>query len=126
MRRVWSQRCHGDGTQPMPSPANQAASTSHLNVGVLNDEQIAAAIKRVRPHTMVVIDSLRLLARQVSSLLLEGVDGDFVECGAWRGGASFLMADLLRQRSMSDRKVWLFDSFQGIPEPELVDGAAAL
>jgi hypothetical protein len=35
------------------------------------------------------------------------------------------MAHLLRQAGASDRKVWLFDSFEGIQPPEGIDGAAA-
>ncbi|HSF01507.1 MAG TPA: TylF/MycF/NovP-related O-methyltransferase, partial [Solirubrobacterales bacterium] len=33
---------------------------------------------------------------------------------------------LLRQAGIRDRKVWLFDSFEGLPAPEAIDGPAAL
>jgi hypothetical protein len=36
------------------------------------------------------------------------------------------MADLLRQAGVRDRKIWLFDSFEGLPAPEAIDGPAAL
>ena len=75
---------------------------------------------------MVPDRSLVELARQVCAILALGIPGDFVECGVWRGGASFLMAELLRQIGASDRRVWLFDSFEGLPPPAEIDGARAL
>ena len=66
------------------------------------------------------------LALQVKQVLAHNIPGDFVECGVWRGGASFLMGELLRQAGVNDRKVWLFDSFEGLPPPEGIDGPAAV
>jgi hypothetical protein len=74
---------------------------------------------------MVAEASLVDLALQVKQVLVGNIPGDFVECGVWRGGASFLMAELLRQAGVTDRKVWLFDSFEGLPPPEGIDGPAA-
>lgn len=87
-----------------------------------NLEQI---LDKIRPYTMVPDASLIDLAWQVCGVLATGVPGDFVECGVWRGGASFLVAELLRQAGIDDRKVWLFDSFEGMPPPEEIDDAAA-
>ncbi len=83
-------------------------------------------LERFRPLTMVPQDGLVHLASLVDHVLIEGIPGDFVECGVWRGGASFLMAELLRQRGVADKKVWMFDSFEGLPPPRPIDGAAAL
>jgi hypothetical protein len=87
---------------------------------------LAPLLEKVGPLTMVPEAPLLDLACLVRAVLAEGIPGDFVECGAWRGGASFLMADLLRQAGVTDRKVWLFDSFEGLPAPERIDGPAAL
>ncbi len=43
--------------------------------------------------------------------------GDVVECGIFRGATSVLMAKLMDIRQ-SDKKLFLFDSFQGLPEPD--------
>lgn len=43
----------------------------------------------------------------------DGVPGDLVECGVWRGGS----AGLLGLATTQDRRLWLFDSFEGLPEP---------
>ena len=82
-------------------------------------------IDKVSRFTMVCRENLLELARHVHAIIALGIEGDFVECGAWRGGAGFLMADLLRQSGVTDRKVWLFDSFEGLPPPQPIDGPAA-
>lgn len=75
---------------------------------------------------MVGSAALFNLARMVRAVLTFDIPGNLVECGVWRGGASFLMADLLRQAGVRDRKVWLCDSFEGLPPPQEVDGPAAV
>src|SRR5688572_12988550 len=82
-------------------------------------------VSSVRPYSMVPHAALVDLARQTRVVLEQDIPGALVECGAWRGGASFLMALILRQAGARDRKVWMFDSFEGIQPPEEIDGPAA-
>ena len=60
-------------------------------------------------------------ARQLNA---ERINGAFVECGVWLGGCSAVMTDVVRQGTVP-RKVWLFDSFEGLPRPSEEDGAQA-
>jgi hypothetical protein len=83
-------------------------------------------LERVEPLTTTPRDALIDLALLVRAVLRFDVPGAFVECGSWRGGAGLLMAHLLREAGARDRKVWLFDSFEGLPPPQQIDGAAAL
>ena len=92
----------------------------------LHTDHLSPLLNKVRPYTLVPTESLVDLARQVYAVLAYEIPGDFVECGVWRGGASFLIATLLREAGVRDRKVWLFDSFEGIPAPEAIDGPAAI
>jgi O-methyltransferase len=75
---------------------------------------------------MLSDDQLIFLAGLTRDIIKVGVPGDLVECGVWRGGASFLMARVLKSSGTLDRKVWLFDSFEGLPPPESIDGGKAL
>ena len=43
------------------------------------------------------------------------LEGAIVECGVWRGGCAAVMATVA-EKSKSNRKVWLFDSFEGMPQ----------
>jgi O-methyltransferase len=87
---------------------------------------LGPTLERIRPLSMVPNHALIQLARQVRQTLAENVAGDFVECGVWRGGSAFLVADLLRRQGAAGRKVWLFDSFEGHRVPEEIDGPAAV
>jgi O-methyltransferase len=67
--------------------------------------------------TMVGLTRLDDLQRCVETVVREGVDGDLIEAGVWRGGASILMRATLETLG-DDRTVWLADSFEGFPEPD--------
>jgi O-methyltransferase len=48
------------------------------------------------------------------------IEGDFVECGVWRGGNSIIAADVFKTMH-SKKLVWLFDTFSGMTEPTAAD-----
>jgi hypothetical protein len=55
----------------------------------------------------------------VDSIVRDGVDGDLIEAGTWRGGATILMRAVLDTAGEErERTVWVADSFQGFPESE--------
>jgi hypothetical protein len=83
-----------------------------------------ALFRSVTPYTMVNSFKLRNvweLARAADNRRLAGA---FVECGVWRGGAAALMA-YSAKIAKSERLTWLFDSFEGLPEPSARDGPDA-
>lgn len=49
------------------------------------------------------------------------VPGDFVECGVWRGGSVMAMAKELVSLGVTDRHIWLYDTFAGMTSPTLED-----
>lgn len=65
--------------------------------------------------TMVGMRRLDHLQSCVETVVREGVPGNLIEAGVWRGGASMLMRATLRMCGASDREVWLADSFEGLP-----------
>jgi Macrocin-O-methyltransferase (TylF) len=53
-----------------------------------------------------------------------GLKGAFVECGVWHGGSAAVMARAILDEGATGRRLHLFDSFVGIPEPDAdLDGA---
>ena len=52
----------------------------------------------------------------VKHVVKNEVEGDFVECGVWRGGNSMVAAEIIRLNG-SNKKVWLYDTFSGMTEP---------
>lgn len=66
--------------------------------------------------TMVGLERLDDLQACVESVVRDGVAGDLIEAGSWRGGASLLMRATLDTLGAEDRTVVVADSFQGFPE----------
>jgi O-methyltransferase len=54
----------------------------------------------------------------IESVIADKVPGDFVECGVWRGGSSIFAKAVFKAWGVTDRKVWLADSFEGMPALE--------
>jgi hypothetical protein len=67
--------------------------------------------------TMVGLERLDDVQACIESVVADGVDGDVIEAGAWRGGASILARATLDSLGADDRTVWVADSFQGLPPP---------
>jgi hypothetical protein len=67
-------------------------------------------------HTMVGIKRLDNLQFCVEEILKNKVPGDLIETGVWRGGASILMRAVLKIYGITDRTVYVADSFEGLPK----------
>jgi len=66
-------------------------------------------------YTMVGRKRLDHLQRCVEDILSSGIPGDLLEAGVWRGGCCILMRGVLEAHDCRDRRVWLADSFAGLP-----------
>ena len=69
-------------------------------------------------ETMVGMKRLENLQQCCTSAINDGIPGDFVETGVWRGGCGILLRATLEACEDRERKVWQFDSFQGLPKPD--------
>ena len=68
--------------------------------------------------TMVGLNRLDDLQSCVESVVREGIEGDLIEAGSWRGGASILMRATLDSLGADERTVFVADSFEGFPMPD--------
>jgi len=97
--------------------------SSHIYYLLKRDSSNVKKIKTIysiRPYTLVGRTALSATYDIASEIEKNRIDGCFVECGVYRGGCSALMA-MVANESRSGRKVWLFDSFEGLPEPAIED-----
>lgn len=69
-------------------------------------------------ETMVGLKRLDNVHECVVDVLKQGVSGDLVETGVWRGGTAILMRAVLAAYGDRTRCVWVADSFQGLPQPD--------
>ncbi len=72
-----------------------------------------------RAHTMIGLKRLANVRECVENVLADGVAGDLIETGAWRGGTTNFMRAILKVHGVTDRVVWVADSFAGLPPPDL-------
>ena len=68
--------------------------------------------------TMLPVGRLDNLQVCVAEIVREGIPGDLIETGIWRGGATIFMRALLEAYGDESRAVWAADSFEGLPEPD--------
>lgn len=68
-------------------------------------------------ETMSGLRRLDNVEECVADVVRQGVPGDLIEAGVWRGGTTILMRGLLAAYGDDERKVWAADSFQGLPKP---------
>jgi hypothetical protein len=81
-------------------------------------------ITAVRPFTMTSQERLVGLSRALDHLSKQRIAGDIVECGVWKGGSMLLVARKLAKMGDTTRKLFLFDTFEGMSEPTGEDVSA--
>lgn len=69
-------------------------------------------------ESMIGLKRLQNIQDCAIDVITNNVPGDFIETGVWRGGATVFMKAILNTYNDSTRKVWVADSFEGLPKPE--------
>lgn len=89
--------------------------------GVVPFERSARVLGRDWPASAVsMIGARRMwqLQEAVEHAITHEVPGDLIETGVWRGGACIMMKAVLVAHGVKDRRVWVADSFEGLPPPD--------
>jgi O-methyltransferase len=77
--------------------------------------------RRVGPYTMTTPPRIYALMRAVEYVVARGIPGALVECGVWRGGSMMAAALTLLRLGVTDRELYLFDTFSGMTPPTDAD-----
>jgi len=78
-------------------------------------------ISFVKPYTMTSIKRIIELFNSLEYIRINNIEGDIVECGVWRGGNILGIIEYLYFYNITNKKVWLFDTFSGMTEPKDID-----
>ena len=70
-------------------------------------------------HTMIGLRRLENLQFCVEDILKNNISGDLIETGVWRGGATIFMRAILKAYNNTEKKVFVADSFEGLPAPNI-------
>jgi O-methyltransferase len=92
--------------------------------GNKNRWAMAKSIFRIMPYSLVGVGGLEVTYTTVKDVCEKGVSGDIVELGVARGGCAALMATIMFDEAYCgnlSRKLWLFDSYEGLPDPTDAD-----
>lgn len=82
----------------------------------LSDED-KSLVRAVKPYTMTSAEAVVALADAVRHVVGSDIEGDIVECGVWRGGSMAAVARTLVALRSFERRLYLFDTFEGMPRP---------
>lgn len=98
----WIDICRGGGNEELGDPETRSAgrdwpSTAESMIGLFRMDNLHACLLDV---------------------LQRGVPGDVIEAGVWRGGATIFMRAVLDAFGAQHRRVWVADSFEGLPQPD--------
>ncbi|MDD5449335.1 MAG: macrocin O-methyltransferase [Candidatus Omnitrophica bacterium] len=86
-----------------------------------HEAKLYKLIQTVKPYTMV--DPFRLsMLYELACGIANKVEGDIIECGVCNGGSAAILAAAVVNYP---NKLWLYDTFEGIPPPTEKDGSLA-
>lgn len=85
------------------------------------EDNFKVAYKKCAPYSMTGIERMYAAYKSVEYVLRANIPGDIVECGVWRGGSSMIMAIKLLEEGDMTRKIFMYDTFEGMSEPRLND-----
>lgn len=75
----------------------------------------------VKAETMIGLKRLDNIEFCINQILKNGIPGDLIETGVWRGGATIFMKAVLKINDVNDRVIWVADSFEGLPVPDVTN-----
>lgn len=108
LKKILTNTIYQDPTFPAPA-------AEHGISGYRDDIREIGLDRPTVAHTMVGRKRLDNVHRAVETVLKDGVPGDFIETGVWRGGVCILIRAILQAYGVTDRTVWPADSFEGMP-----------
>lgn len=94
-----------------------------VNIADIERDKVFFEIfEKVKDCTGVGIQRSYALYQAVKYIVDNNIKGDFVECGVWKGGSVMLIAYTLMMAGINDRKIFLYDTFEGMVKPGERDG----
>lgn len=91
----------------------------HLRAGLKDmDPNFLPIYESCRQYSMTSAERMYALYQAIHYIAKSDILGDIVECGVWRGGSMMVAAKTLMRLKQCDRKLYLYDTFEGLPKPQ--------
>lgn len=94
---------------------HKTSQLQKVDIDMDSDAEFITHYNLCKPYTMTSKQRLFSLYQAVRYIDKSNIEGDIVECGVWRGGSSMMAA--LASTKNEGRKLYLYDTFEGMNEP---------
>jgi O-methyltransferase len=94
---------------------------NNINFPVEANAYDRETINIVSKISMQSPERLFALINSVKYIIKNNIPGDFCEIGVYKGGAALTIGRTLYQLGVTDRKIYLYDTFSGMTQPQDMD-----
>lgn len=81
------------------------------------EEQHIRIYRKVAPYTMTSRERIFAAIEAAKYISKNGIEGDVVECGVWKGGSSMAILETLNIAGDTTRNIFLYDTYEGMSAP---------
>jgi hypothetical protein len=89
------------------------------------DGEFKEIYEQCKDYTLTDVEKMYSTYKATEYIVNSGIPGDFVECGVWKGGSAMIIARTLLRMKDINRKIYLYDTFEGMTKPTEKDVAIA-
>ncbi len=93
--------------------------SKNLNIVEKNDYE-SSLFNKIKKFTLTTDENIWLLIQSFKYIIRNNINGDFVECGVWKGGNLILLGELCSKFKL-EKNIFGFDTFEGMTEPHEQD-----
>lgn len=106
-----------------PTGYQIAKKQSPISFDLQNEKEFLEFYKQCKPYTQTTVERLFALYQSCLYIINNKIPGDLVECGVWRGGSSMMIALTFLSRDITNRNIYMYDTYEGMSEPTVNDVA---
>ena len=91
----------------------------NIRNGIPSDFNIShvETYNKVKDYTMTNVHRIVAICDAIDYLEENGIQGEIVACGVWRGGVVMAGIDTLQHNKSAGRDIYLYDTFEGMTTP---------
>ena len=90
----------------------------------ITDAKFIESYKECSKHSLCMGNGPEIawsIYKTIEYVVTNDIPGDIVQCGVWSGGSARFIAESLRHFGDTSRAIYLYDTYEGMPEPDDVD-----
>jgi hypothetical protein len=85
------------------------------------EKEFIDIFEKCKKFTITSIEGMYSLYKAVEYVVIHKIPGSIVECGVFKGGTAMLCAYTLKNLNVLQNKIYLYDTYEGMSEPNIKD-----